>query len=254
MKQKHLIEFQTTNGIVINASQNTFLLFIDETGGESLADPNFPIFGFGAVGLPTQLYSSNIIKPWEYLKEKEFGGKDKPLHASDVMNPSKQQMEILGSFFRGCAFCRVAAILSNKTVLANKIDTYNVLTRAFCNRILDVLKVSVCDQLFMIFEHSQRTNTLNMDYFSRYKFNSINEKGESKEVPTQKFIMHKNEMEPGLEVADFVAHTAGTSVYSRLKGRRSNDNDRQDFLAVFKSGDRRLSSFMEITKVKDVTQ
>ena len=145
-----MIEFQTTNGIVINASQNTFLLFIDETGGEPLVDPNSPIFGFGAVGLPAQLYSSNIIKPWEYLKEKEFGGKDKPLYTSNVKNPSKQQKEILGSFFRGCGFCRVAVILSNKTVLADKIDAYNVLPRAFCNRILDVLKVSVSSYTILL--------------------------------------------------------------------------------------------------------
>jgi len=84
LQHNQFVLFNSEDGNQINSTPDTFLLFIDETGGESLKDPNFPIFGFGAVGLPAHLYSTNIINPWEVLKDKEFYGKDKPLHASDL--------------------------------------------------------------------------------------------------------------------------------------------------------------------------
>jgi hypothetical protein len=63
--------------------------------------------------------------------------------------------------------------------------------------------------------------------------------------------MSKREREPGLEVADFVAHTAGASVQARLKGTRTKENERKDFEAVFRSGNTDLTSFIELTRVTD---
>jgi len=253
MQHNQFVSFNSEDGNIINSTPDTFLLFIDETGGESLSDQNYPIFGYGAVGLPAHLYSTNIVIPWNFIKETAFGGKDKPLHAADLRQPSNKQMGLLDTFFRRCAFCRVAAILSDKTVIDKGIGIHHVVARSFYNRITDVCKWTVFDQIFMIFEDSQRTSKQIMDYFSRYKFHRINDKGKSEEVPCQRFLMTKKEMEPGLEVADFVAHTAGASVQSRLKGKRSKNKERQDFDAVFNSIDKKLSSFMDITKIQDTT-
>lgn len=253
VQHNQFVSFNSEDGNIINSTPDTFLLFIDETGEEYFPDPNFPIFGYGAIGLPAHLYPTNIVIPWEYLKENAFGGKDKPLHAADLKQPSNQQLKLLDTFFRRCAFCRVAAILSDKTVFDKGIDIHHVVARGFYNRITDVCKWTVFDQIFMIFEDSQRTGGRIIDYFSRYKFNRISDRGESEEVPCQMFLMAKKEMEPGLEVADFVAHTAGTSVYSRLKGKRGKNKERKDFDAVFGSSDKRLSSFMDITKIQDTT-
>jgi hypothetical protein len=248
-KEMKLI-FPAENGMSFSPNDSTYLLFIDETGEENLSDPNFPIFGFGAVGLPVSLYVSNIVKPWIYIKGKAFGGEAQNMHAADLHNPSGEQLKLLNKFFTSCAFCRIGSILSDKTAFECHTDIYNLSVRMFYSRVIDVLKHTSFSNIYMIFEDSQRNNPLNKDYFSRYKFHKKGDSGESIEVGCEKFIMSKNEREPGLEVADFIAHTAGASVHSRLKGIRSKDNERKDFQAIFQSGDKRLSSFLEITRVK----
>jgi hypothetical protein len=245
--------FPSENGVSFEASDNTFLLFIDETGEESLNDPNFPIFGFGGAGLPASLYFSNICRPWIYVKEKAFGGEKTRMHAADLIKPTSEQKNLLNRFFTTCAFCRVAAVISDKAAYEEYLDIYNIAVRIFYNRILDVLQHAKYDDIFMIFEDSQRSTKLNKDYFSRYKFHRKDDNGKVTEVICQKFIMSKDQREPGLEVADFVAHTAGTSVRSRLAEKRSKANERKDFKAVFQSADPRLSSFLEITSVETIS-
>ena len=242
--------FPSEKGVSFEASENTFLLFIDETGEESLKDPNFPIFGFGGVGLPASLYLSNIQRPWIYIKEKAFGSEKTEMHAADLSNPTIEQLELLNRFFTTCAFCRMAAVISDKTAFGEDLDIYNITVNAFYSRILDVLRHTEYDDIFMIFEDSQRGSPLNQDYFSRYRFHRTNDSGEATEVSRKFMLMSKDQREPGLEVADFVAQTAGASVRSRLLGKRSKINERKDFRSVFQSGDPRLSSFIEITNVE----
>jgi len=142
----------------------------------------------------------------------------------------------------------MAAVISDKTAFEESLDIYNIAVAAFYERVKTVLNHTEFDNLYMIFKESQRGNHLNRDYFSRYSFEKQDNDGNAIEVNCEKSIMSKKEREPGLEVADFIAHTAGASVQSRLTGKRSKTNERKDFQAVFKSGDPRLSSFLEITK------
>jgi hypothetical protein len=51
---------------------------------------------------------------------------------------------------------------------------------------------------------------------------------------------------PALEVADFIIHTAGAQTRSRIF---DSDKVRKDFEIIFRNVDKRLVSFMEITKV-----
>lgn len=253
MKKKNKIVLQTSRDELVIAGDRTFLLFVDETGGETLKDPHFPIFGFGGVGVPAQLYSSNIVTPWLYLKDKVFEGKDKPLHAADLRKPTTEQMEMLNTFFERSLFCRIAAVLSNKTAIDQPLDKYNLVVTSFYKRLCAVLDYTDHDDMIMIFEDSDRGTPQTMDYFSRYDVEVKEEDGSTSRLICPKYIMSKRELEPGLEVADFVAHTAGTSVRSRLNGTREKKTERKDFRAVFKSGDTNLSSFMELTRVSDIS-
>lgn len=243
--------FPSENGKQFSPNANTYLLFIDETGEEKFSDPNYPIFGFGGVGLPASLYISNLSKPWIYLKEKAFGGESTQMHASDLTDPTTEQLELLNKFFTQLAFCRISLIISDKTTFEGDFDIYNLAVRVFYSRLNDVLKYTLFDDIYMIFEDSQRCNSLNQDYFSRYNISREDSLGNSVNVRCERFLMSKKEREPGLEVADFIAHTAGTSVLSRLRGKRSQENERKDFAAIFQAVDKRLSSFREITRVKN---
>jgi hypothetical protein len=243
--------FPSKNGKEFLPKERTFLLFIDETGGQDLLDPNFPIFGFGGVGIPASLYVSNIVDPWMNIKKMAFGGEQTQMHAADLRAPNSQQLRLLSGFFNNCAFCRIACVVSDKTSIGNKSesDLYNLVVSTFYSRLHEVLNETDFDNIFMVFEDSQRDNHKNRDYFNRYKIERRNG-GNKSIVQCDKFIMSKTEREPGLEVADFVAHTAGSSVLSRLRGKRSATNERRDFDAVFNSQFKRISSFIEITKVK----
>lgn len=243
-----MICFKDEAGDIHNLTDKTLLIFIDETGGESLQDPNYPIFGMGGCVIPASLYLSNIITPWLFLKNKEFGGEDKSLHATDLQNPLPAQLDILNKFFSSCAFGRFSAVISDKTILNTKVDLYHLIAITLFKRIEDIAKYTEFEEIVMIFEESDRTKNITADFFSRYKFQK-----NGLDVPTKKFNMQKSEVEPGLEVADFIIHTAGTSVRDRLSGKRTKEKERKDFVNIFKNIDPKLSSFLEITKIYETT-
>ena len=245
------VHIPTADRGTIRVSEDTFILFVDETGEDSLSDPNFPIFGFGGVGLPAKLYGSNICNPWIHIKEQAFGGEATPMHAADLRRPTSEQLELLNKFFSTCAFTRIAAIVSDKTAFTGEFDLYHIAVVAFYQRIAQVLSHTHCTDVFLIFEDSERGNRLNHKFFEQYHIERSSPNGTAERVPMTKAIMSKTEREPGLEVADFVAHTAGASVRARLLGKRTKDNERKDFSAIFNFKDPRLVSFLEITKVED---
>lgn len=134
----------------IQPTDDTFLLFVDETGEDSLSDPKFPIFGFGGVGLPAALYASNICNPWIHIKERAFGGETTRMHAADLRKPTSEQLELLNKFFNTCAFTRIAAVISDKTAFRGDFDLYHIAVIAFYQRIRDVLQ-NGCRPILRVF-------------------------------------------------------------------------------------------------------
>jgi hypothetical protein len=226
----------------------TLLVFIDETGNELLKDPKFPIFGIGGCVAESGNYITNVRNPWHFLKNEEFDGENQPLHATDLRKPTESQIDILNKFFSTCAFGRFAVVMSNKTILKSDQNLYHLIVRSVFERINYIAQNSVFDSICIIIEESQRTDELNMDFFTRYDFIKNGEK-----VPVKYFIMSKKLNEPGLEVGDFIIHTAGISVRDRLSGKRTKEKERKDFEAVFKNVDQKLSSYFEITMIEDKT-
>ncbi len=55
--------------------------------------------------------------------------------------------------------------------------------------------------------------------------------------------------EPGLEIADFIAHTSGSTALTRAKKGNSVANNRKDFLQIFHSGFLETKSYMEVTDI-----
>lgn len=248
------MSFVDENGNEHTLAEDSFLLFVDETGEESLKDPNYPIFGLGGCGLPAKFYYNNIVRPWTYLKDQEFGGKNNPLHATNLTKniPSKKQLDILNKFFSTYTFTRIATVLSDKTVFETDVDIYHLIVGSFIKRLLKGLSHTEYNgSVTMVMEESNRTDNLAKDFFERYSLQRTTSEGKTTPIEFNKFRMSKLEMEPGLEVADFIIHTAGTSVRDRLTGKRTKEKERPDFGNIFINTDSRLTDFLEITKVVD---
>ena len=84
----------------------TLLVFMDETGEESLSDPNAPFFGVGGLIVGCRQYFESVENPWHLIKDERFGGRGYPLHASDLRNPSTEQIDSLNTFFSNDTFGR----------------------------------------------------------------------------------------------------------------------------------------------------
>lgn len=236
------VGFVTETGDYLIPDSKCLLVFMDETGDESLSDKNYPIFGIGGCCITMNSYHSNIIKPWIYLKEKEFGGEATQMHACDL-RPNNNQIEILNKFFTKCFFGRFATIITNETEIPPSVENFEIVARSTFERVKHIANNSDINSVAFIFEESQRGDKLAARFFEGYDFQTISGK-----LPLIKLRMPKTEREPGLEVADFIIHTAGTQTRNRIRG---NSKFRKDFELIFRQFDTRLVSFLELTKIKN---
>jgi hypothetical protein len=237
------VELLNRDGVSTPASRDCLLVFIDETGHERLADPKYPVFGLGGCAVLAKDYDERLAHPWRELKTRHFGGPDTPLHASTSRSLTQAQLEALDRFFRTESFFRVASVLSDKTVLCDGFRPYQVVAPSLRQRIADVARPIDFSRVAMIFEESERTDPLVVQHFASYKLKRVRN-SVSTPIPVDGYFMAKSSCEPGLEVADFVMHAAGTYVRARLRG--VDDPQRRDFMATFQAVDFRLQSFMEI--------
>jgi hypothetical protein len=180
-----------------------------------------------------------IIKtPWNKLKEDYFGGHNVALHAADMHSITKVQIEALGNFFNTYPFSRFFAILKITTYIHKYLTPYQLISGAFSKRIEKISSYYPFQSIVMIFESSERTDLIAAEHFGSWRFIVDGE-----EVPINRFRMDKSAREPGLEVADFIVHTAGSQVRNRLTGKKGW---RKDFETIFHNVDERLVSYLEI--------
>lgn len=226
---------------------NSLLVFIDETGNEYLKDKEYPIFGLGGCAVICKEYNNLVRKPWNKMKDTFFDGKENRLHAKDFFQPKKTQINAMSEFFKKNKFARVASVMSNKTINNTEYDIYNLVTRVLYKRILDVAKWTCFNRVIFILEDSERCNSLAKKFFPSYKFEEYNNKLNKKiEISSKYFFCSKEKVEPGMEVADFIIHTAGTQLRDRISKKNLN---RKDFEVVFNGIDEKLSSCIFIEKI-----
>jgi|SRR5271165_441288 len=107
----------TRRGEQLVVHPHCLMFFVDETGHEEFADPNYPVFGFGGCVLLNAAIDRNLRQPWQAMKAAYFGGADVPLHASDLRRASPEQQQALGAFFRNQEFGRFAVTMSRQSTL-----------------------------------------------------------------------------------------------------------------------------------------
>lgn len=240
-----MISLDTDRGKVL-LEDDCLLVFIDETGGESLSDPNCPIFGLGGCAMVVSHYEKIMKLPWNYMKDTYFSGSNKNLHATDLIKPNKNQIDALNHMFLKFNFARFAVTLGDKTILKNELESFQIVSASLWEHILNVAKYFRFSSLAIIFEDSQRGNPLFQKHFSQKKIYLGKEK---KEIEIMFCIMAKNTLEAGLEIADFVIHTAGR------QARKMNLTEKKkeilpDFDCVFRKVDERIKSYIHITSAQ----
>ncbi|GAA5214100.1 DUF3800 domain-containing protein [Corallincola platygyrae] len=230
--------FETEKG-QFPLSEQTFVVVLDDTGHEQFQDPNYRVFGLGGCAFLAKDYLRLIEKPWNYMCEHYFAEEERPLHATDIRF-SSEQMGALKHFFEKFEFFRIATTTSYKVDSEVDERLIDIVGASLLQRIVDVAKWADFDRMFIIFESSDRIESKVMRSLSGKKVT----KG-AREIEIELAVMPKSTSFPALEVADFIAHTAGTQTRSRNEGEAKI---RADFDIIFRSIDGRLVSFMEITK------
>ena len=145
-----MIAFTESTGKVHNFSDNTLLIFLDETGHEEIADKNFPIFGFGGCLIRTIDYQREVIIPWKKVTD-TFPPEMIPLHASEL-DPKKmtsQQFNELSAFFSKNQFGRFSAVVTNKTIVQSKYKLMDIVAVLIHKRIIEIAKWLPFDQIVM---------------------------------------------------------------------------------------------------------
>src|SRR5260370_33974302 len=246
------VSFGLDGGGSVFCPHLSLMIFIDETGHEALNDPTFPFFGYGGCLSYAGEYEKAIRKPWKEV-ERAFPSDMLPLHASEL-RPTRltdAHFEALNGFFSNNVFGRFATICSDKTVwIRAEEEIIFYMIAAVHTRIHAIIQTILnyrlsFSEIFMFIEHSERTAQKVVEYFPKMEF-----RFGSQEIPIHRYFMTKAPNEPGLVVADFIAHTASTTVRSTHKGKVSKYLARLDFQSVFTPRDERWASFLEVNEIK----
>lgn len=202
----------------------SLLVFIDETGNEDLSDPRNQTFGRGGCGCLYTDYKRLIKKPWRKLKRERLGGATKPFHAADFeqTRPTMRQIGGINSFV-ALPFWRFAVMLDARTELPDGVDPHKAVSLVTGLYLSRVAANSDVDVVALIFEASSRGDSLVQRDFDLAAMDFCNVSG--KRVEVEGCFMPKHSMEPGLEVADLIAHTAGRQRRHELRGKTGHVQD-----------------------------
>jgi hypothetical protein len=221
-------------------------VFVDDTGHEALL-PDQPVYGLGGCAALGRDLDRIIRLPWREIRRLVTGSPETPLHASEFDRPGvskevrAENIRAVVDFFQAQPFARFGAIISTETTLAGEFGPVTTIAKVLQARIADIARWTEFDSLAVIFEASQRADSLIEDAFQGF---ALEEGGAP--IPVECYFMRKQHGEPALEVADFVMHAVGRQARQNLKKR---GDFTPDFCAVFHAVDRRLTSFMEVESV-----
>ncbi|GLS18129.1 hypothetical protein GCM10007874_11450 [Labrys miyagiensis] len=202
---------------VLRLPPRSMIVFIDETGNEDLSDPKNPTFGRGGCGVLFPDYKNIIAKPWRRLKRERLGGTNRPFHATEFeqTRPTNYQISGINSFL-SLRFWRFAAMCDSRTQLPLGLDAHAAISLMTLSYLQKELARYDVDVLALVFERSERGDSLVKRDFNLSQAAFRNVRGQPIEL--EGCFMEKSQMEPGLEVADLVAHTAGRMRRHQLRG------------------------------------
>lgn len=219
----------TTTGPVV-VQPNDLVITVDESGEHTLTDPKFPIFGLGACAVLGKDYVQELALPWFSMKDEHFGGRLRPLHATDLRKPTSAQLEALNTFFESRTFATIGVFISKSTSIRLTMTEYQSVATAMVALISELLRHIHCTGIVLIVESSQKYDTAFFHTFSKIQL-TLKEADSIQNRPIKLLRSVKNSAVPSLEVADFIAHTGGCVTRAQANGDVAPD--RPDMNAVF---------------------
>jgi hypothetical protein len=108
---------RTRRGEMLTVHPHCLMFFVDETGHEEFAGPNYPVFGLGGCAILAAAIENNLRTPWREMKARWFGGPEIPLHATDLRRPTEEQAKAIGDFFRKQEIGRFPVTMTKNTKL-----------------------------------------------------------------------------------------------------------------------------------------
>jgi hypothetical protein len=209
---------------VLRLPPHSLLIFIDETGNEDLSDPKNPTFGRGGCGTLMSEYKRQIGKPWRRLKRERLGGATKPFHATDFEQTRPTMHQIAGiNAFMALSFWRFAFMCDSKTELPAGVDAHKAISLVTMHYFARQVSRCDVDVVALIFEGSDRGDSLVKRDYDLASMDLKNMRG--RRVGVEGCFMPKASMEPGLEVADLIAHTTGRQRRHELAQRPGHIKD-----------------------------
>ena len=221
------------------------MFFVDETGHETFADDQYPVFGMGGCAVMSSAANMAMNDAWRAMKAQYFGGDTVPLHASALRNPSPDQLAALSKFFNEQKFARFAVTMSKSIDLPRGMTPVDVAAGALYNRFRDLLSrvVPEPNEVAFLHEASDRCDRLVEKHFGGTVVRI-----EGTVIPVHKALIPKSAGLAELEVADFVMHAAGRRAAQLHRNPTTLQPPGKDFVAVFHSNPN-LNSYMHVTEV-----
>lgn len=223
----------------VTVPRDSLLIFLDDTGEEKLGDPQFKVFGYGGIIVTARRYADLILNPWNEVLS-TFPKERQPLHAADLKlsDISTEQLEALDSFFGSVEFDRFACTYTLETVDRAELARLETVFISIHDQFVPLAGKYAWTSIEMFMEsspHQDRERDLLETFQPRF--------------PIQRRFFQKGLL-AGLDVADFVAHTAGSSVNDEVVGKRKSFATRPDFIKVFRDIDPSFCSFRRLDNLK----
>jgi hypothetical protein len=232
----------------IRLETTDLVFFIDETGAESLDDPSFPVFGFGCCAVTGENYQHAVFRPWREMKTTFFGGVQSPMHASGGPVPDAGQLTALSEFFARDGYFRLGAVVKRSTSISGMDDYHDAASAVLQMLIGRVVQAILPTRVVLVFEDSERGRPLILKHFGSLKIDSHGPRG-TEPLPILQCFEAKSMNEPGLEVADFIAHAASTQARAHEAGAHGW---RLDFHSIFQAAPAGLARYADVHKAHKI--
>lgn len=208
---------------------NEFVVFIDESGDPTMKDPGNPIFSLGACAIPGRDLNAQIRNPWLDVREAIVGSRDRAIHMRQTGRRVRgNKLNPILEFFDKQAFKRASFAISDRTVIdKGEFPIAPVLELALEHTLLAIAQLMTDDvpmeAVSVIFEEGPLYERIKPHFPNREL-----KRSDDVIVPVAWAALPKDELEPGLEVADFIAHTCSGFI-------RSNRDEHSEFARRYRS-------------------